>query len=135
MGLYWKVCAAVLLAVVLLTMRRQEMGIVLGMAVCAMAALSALQYLEPVLEVLDSIKAFGDLDGELLVILLKSVGIGLLTEIAGMICTDSGNGALAKSLQLLGTAVILWLSIPLFTALLELIRDILEGLCEGLPSS
>lgn len=128
MGLYWKVCAAVLLAVVLLTMRRQEMGIVLGMAVCAMAALSALQYLEPVLEVLDSIKAFGDLDGELLVILLKSVGIGLLTEIAGMICTDSGNGALAKSLQLLGTAVILWLSIPLFTALLELIRDILEGL-------
>lgn len=129
MDLYWKTAAAVLLAVVMiLTLRRQEMGLLLGMAVCAMAALAAMQYLEPVVELVDSVREFGELDGELLVILLKAVGIGLLTEIAGMICADSGNSSLGKSLQLLGTAVILWLSIPLFTGLLDLIREILEGL-------
>lgn len=129
MDLYWKTAAAVLLAVVMiLTLRRQEMGLLLGMAVCAMAALAAMQYLEPVVELVDSVREFGELDGQLLVILLKAVGIGLLTEIAGMICADSGNSSLGKSLQLLGTAVILWLSIPLFTGLLDLIREILEGL-------
>lgn len=129
MELYWKTAAAVLLAVVMiLTLRRQEMGLLLGMAVCAMAALAAMQYLEPVVELVDSVREFGELDEQLLVILLKAVGIGLLTEIAGMICADSGNSSLGKSLQLLGTAVILWLSIPLFTGLLDLIREILEGL-------
>lgn len=129
MGLYWKAAAAVLLAVVMiLTLGRQEMGLLLGMAVCAMTALAAVEYLEPVMELLDSIRDLGNLDGDLLVILLKATGIGVLTEIAGLVCTDSGNGSLAKSLQLLGTAVILWLSIPLFSSLLELIQEILEGL-------
>lgn len=129
MGLYWKACAAALLAVVMMLMlRRQELGLVLGIAVCAMVALCALHYLEPVIELLESMKDFGELDGELLTVLLKAVGIGLVTEVAGMVCADSGNASLGKSLQLLGTGVILWLSIPLFTALMELIRQILEGL-------
>lgn len=129
MALYWKTAAAVLLAVVMiLTLRRQEMGLVLGMAVCAMVAVSALEYLEPVMDLLDTMKDLGGLDGELLGVLIKAVGIGLLSEIAGMVCADSGNSSLGKSLQLLGTVVILWLSVPLFTALLELIREILEGL-------
>lgn len=129
MELYWKTSAAVLLAVVMiLTLRRQEMGLVLGIAVCAMAAISALKYLEPVMELVNSITELGDLDGELLMVLIKSVGIGLLTEIVAMVCSDSGNTSMGKSLQLLGTAVILWLSIPLFTALLDLVRDIMEAL-------
>lgn len=129
MGLYWKTAAAVLLAVVLiLTLRRQEMGLLLGMAVCAMAALAAVEYLQPVTELLRSLEELGGLDGPLVTILLKAVGIGLLTEIAGMVCADSGNASLGKALQLLGTAVILWMSIPLFTALLELIQEIMGEL-------
>ena len=129
MGLYWKTAAAVLLAVVLiLTLRRQEMGLLLGMAVCAMAALAAVEYLQPVTELLRSLEALGGLDGDLVAILLKAVGIGLLTEIGGMVCADSGNSSLGKALQLLGTAVILWMSIPLFTALLEMIQEIMGGL-------
>lgn len=129
MGLYWKAAAGVLLAVVLILMLgRQEMGTLLRIAVCAMAACAAIGYLEPVMELLDSLEALGELDGEMLTILLKAVGIGLVTEIACMVCADSGNSALGKALQLLGTAVILWLSLPLFTALLDLIREMLEKL-------
>ena len=61
-------------------------------------------------------------------ILLKAVGIGLVSEIAGLVCTDAGNGSLGKTLQLLGSAVILYLSLPIFTAMLELIREILREL-------
>ena len=129
MGLYWKAAAGVLLAVVLILMlRRQEMGTLLSIAVCAMAACVAVEYLEPVMELLTSLEDLGELDGEMITILLKAVGIGLVTEIACMVCADSGNSAMGKALQLLGTAVILWLSLPLFTALLDLIREILDKL-------
>ena len=61
----------------------------------------------------------------LIAILLKAVGIGILSEITCMICTDSGNAALGKVIQFLTSAVILWLCIPLFTQLIELIEGVL----------
>ena len=126
MALYWKAVAAVLLAVVLiLTLRRQEMGMLLGLAVCMMVMALAMTYLKPVLELVDTLKALGNLDGELISVLMKAVGIGLVTEVAVLVCNDSGNGSMGKALQLLGTMVMLWLSVPLFTALLELIQEIL----------
>lgn len=129
MGLYWKAAAAALLAVVMtLMLQRQELGILLGMAACVLVVLAAAEYLQPVTELLASLKTMGELDGELMTVLLKTAGIGLTTEIASLICTDSGNASLGKGLQLLGTVVILWLSIPLFHGLLELIQEILEGL-------
>lgn len=129
MGLYWKTAAGVLLAVLLtLMLRRQEMGMVLSLAVCAMAACAALAYLEPVMALLESLETLGELDGQMVGILLKAVGIGMVTEIACMVCADSGNSAMGKALQLLGTAAILWLSLPLFKALLELIQEMLEKL-------
>lgn len=129
MGLYWKAVGAVMLAVVMMLMlRRQELGVLLGIAVCAMAAMAALDYLQPVKELLDSLRSLGDLDGGLISVLLKAVGIGFLTEVAALVCADSGNGSLGRALQFLGTAVILWMSIPLFSSLLELIQEILNRL-------
>ena len=128
MGLYWKAVAAVLLAVVMIwSLRRQEMGVLLGMAACVMVMATAMGYLQPVLELVDRLRVLGGLDDALTGILLKAVGLGLVTEIAGLICADSGNASMGKALHLLGTVVILWLSIPLFNALLELIQEMITG--------
>ena len=86
------------------------------------------QVLEPVLDFLRELETLGDLQGDMLGILLKAVGIGLVSEIAGLVCTDAGNGSLGKTLQMLGSVVILYLSLPIFTAMLELIREILREL-------
>lgn len=129
MGVYWKALAGAVLAVVMMLMlRRQELAALLGMAVCAMIVMVAVDYLRPVWELLDSLQTMGQLDGQMIMILLKAVGIGLVTEIACMVCADSGSASLAKTLQFLGTAAVLWISIPLFTALLDLIQGILEAL-------
>ena len=103
-------------------------GVLLTMAVCCMVAMIAISYLEPVLDFLRELETLGDLQGDMLGILLKAVGIGLVSEIAGLVCTDAGNGSLGKTLQMLGSAVILYLSLPIFTAMLELIREILREL-------
>ena len=127
MSLFWKAAAAVLLAVVLgLSLGKQKD--IVTMAVCCMVAMIAISYLEPVLDFLRELETLGDLQGDMLGILLKAVGIGLVSEIAGLVCTDAGNGSLGKTLQMLGSAVILYLSLPIFTAMLELIREILREL-------
>ena len=82
-------------------------------------------HLQPVLNMIRTLEALGGLDETLISILLKVAGIGIISEIAALICTDTGNAALGKTLQLLGSAVILWMSIPLFTMLLELLQSIL----------
>lgn len=131
MAAFWKAAAAVLLAVVLvpaLGKTEKDISVLLTMAVCCMVAAVAFSYLEPVFDLLWELKALGDLSGEMLGVLMKAVGIGLVAEIAGMICADAGNGSLGKTLQMLASAAILYLSIPLFQAFLTLVQEILGQL-------
>lgn len=131
MDTFWKAAAAVLLVVVLVptvAKTEKDISMLLTMAVCCLVAAAAFSYLEPVLDLLWELKTLGDLSGEMLGILMKAVGIGLVAEIAGMICADAGNGSLGKTLQILASAAILYLSIPLFQAFLTLVQEILGQL-------
>lgn len=126
MELYFKGAAGILLAAVLgLALQKQEkdLSVVLTAAVIAMAAVLMLRLLEPVLELLRQLEQVGNLRSDALELLLKAAGIGLTAEVAGLVCADAGNAALAKMLRLLGTAAILCLSVPMFTALLECITE------------
>lgn len=58
-------------------------------------------------------------------ILLKITGIAILTEFAVSICKDSGENAIASKIDLGGKIIIISISIPIITALLELIINIL----------
>ena len=129
MELYLKCIAGALVGVVLLlTLGRRDLGLALSLTVCVLVALGAMAYLKPVVELLHTLEELGSLDSGLLTILFKTVGMGLITEMAAMVCTDSGSASMARAIQLLGTAAVLWLSLPLFEALLSLIGEILEGL-------
>lgn len=131
MALFWKAAAGTLVTVILglvLGKQGKDMGLMLTMAVCAMVCILALTYLEPVLEFLRELESLSSLQTDMLGILMKSAGIGLVAEIASLICTDAGNASLGKTLQLLATGVILCLSLPILRTMLELIRKILGEL-------
>lgn len=128
---FWKAAAAVLLAAILgLVLDRQEkdMSVLLTIAVCTMLGMIAAAYLSPVLAFLRELEAIGSLQDDFLPILLKAVGVGLGAELISMICADAGKGSLGKMLQMLGSSVILALSVPVFQALLAMIRQILGGI-------
>ena len=129
MAIFWKAAAAALITVILgLALGKQEkdIGVILCIAVCCMITVSALVYLEPVLEFLRELEGLGNLQGDFLGILLKVFGIGLVAEIASTVCADAGNSSLGKTLYSLGSAVILYLSLPVFREMLNLLRRILE---------
>lgn len=128
MDLFYKITAAALVTTVLtLVVRREEkdFALLLTMAGCAMAGMVLLTFLEPVLSFLSTLQTLGDLSGDMLLILMKAVGVGLVAEIAGMVCADGGNASLGKVIQLVGSAVILWLSLPIFQMLMDLMIRIL----------
>lgn len=131
MAAFWKAAAGILTAVILvLTLGKQEkdLALMLTMMVCAMAAMTAFSFLEPVVAFLYHLEELGDLQSGVLATLLKITGIGLVTELSGRICQDSGNTSLARGMELLGSAVILYLSLPILETLLDLIQKILGGL-------
>lgn len=125
-------CTAAALVTVVLTMtirtHSQQFALILAMLVCCMIALSAAKLLVPVVRFLQQLKLSAQLDDAFVSVLLKIVGIGLLGEICASVCADSGNSAIARCMQLLAVSVILYLSLPLFSALLELIERILGEL-------
>ena len=131
MTLFLQICAAVLLAVVLiLTLKNhnKEIGTILAIVVCAMTAIAALNYLQPVVNFLYTLEDLGGLNNTMVKLLLKCSGIGMIAEISMLICKDAGNESMGKAMQLLGAAVILYLSMPLFTSLLELLQQMLGEL-------
>lgn len=128
MELFWKAVAALLLASVLgLTIARLEkdLSVLMVMAGCCLGALAAASLLEPVLELLRQLETLASIRDGMLGTLTKCAGLSLVTEIAGMICQDSGSASLGKTLQVLGTAAILYVATPLFTNVLSLIQEIL----------
>lgn len=131
MGLFWKAVGLILMALVLglaLGKKGEDFRVLLTAACCAMVAAGAARYLEPVVDFLRELETVGALQGDMLGILLKCVGIGLAAEMAAMVCADAGNGALGKQLQLMASAAILYMAIPIFSGLLSLIQEILGEL-------
>lgn len=125
---FLQAAAAVLLAVVLclvLGKQGKETAVLLSMAVCCMVCLMALQYLEPVIDLMRQLQSQTGIAPEYLTVLLKTVGIGMIGEIAAMICADAGNASLGKAVKMLSSVVILWLAVPLFENLMELIASVL----------
>lgn len=108
-----------------LSKQGKDVSLVLMMVVCCMVLMAAATYLEPVMEFVQRLQTLGNLDDGYSEILLKAVGIGLVTEIAILICNDSGNSALGKSLQIAGVILVLYLSLPLMESLLELLERIM----------
>lgn len=128
MDLFWKITGGILIASVLGLTLRKDLSVLLALAVCAMGLTAALEYISPVLDLLRRMETLAAFQGDTMGILIKTMGIGFVTEIAAMICLDSGNGSLAKLIKSLGFITIAWLAIPLFEAVITLLERILGEL-------
>ena len=114
-----------LILALVLGKQSKELGLLLTMGVCALVSIGAMAFLEPVTELLRELRDLGELDGQALTILIKCAGIAVLSELASILCTDAGEGAMGKALSLLSSGAMLWLSLPLLRQLLELIGEVL----------
>ena len=106
----------------------KDFSMVIATAGCCLIGIIAIGYTEPLISFVNELQANAKINTEIFETVMKSVGIALLAEFSNLICIDCGNSAIGKMVQILGAAVILWLSIPLFNSFLSLIENIMVTL-------
>lgn len=118
---------AAVIAWIVLSKQGKEYALILSIGACCAVLMVALRFMEPVIELLSRLQEMGNLQPEWLGVMLKAVGIGLIVEMGCLICTDAGNSAMGKSLQIFGAIAVLWLSVPLINSVMDLLQQILGG--------
>ena len=81
--------------------------------------------LTDIVQLLQSISSKVSINNNFLGILLKITGIAFLTEFAVSICKDSGESAIASKIEIGSKIIIISISIPIISNLLEIVIDIL----------
>ena len=131
MDIFWKAIGGSLVALVLglvLKKRNPDVTAVFDMLVCGMLLGLALVFLDPILEFLKQLAQIGGIDNEKLGILMKATALGIISQIVSMLCADAGNSALGKGIEFAAACAILWISLPLLSALMNLINETLGQL-------
>lgn len=128
MEFYLQASAMVLVAVILILLlgrQNRDLSLMVTMGVCCLVCAGAGIFLEPVIDFLSELRRLGELDPELVGVLLKCAGIGLISELIGLVCADAGEASIGKALQFLSNAVILFLSLPLLRQLVAILQEVL----------
>ncbi len=118
--------AAALLAVLLKT-QRPEQGMLLSVLTAAVVLSVLFLRLEPLLHTADTLFESLPLSQEYGGILLKGLGVCLLTQTAADTCRDAGETALAGKAELTGKITLLALSVPLFEKVATLAATMING--------
>lgn len=114
-----------LIIIIILKQYKPEFTVYVSIIAGVIILLMVMDKLSAVVNILSSLASKTGTGSTFLKILLKITGIAILTEFAVSICKDSGETAIASKIDLGGKIIIISISIPIITALLELLIQIL----------
>ena len=114
-----------LIIVIILRQYKPEFAVYASMLGGAIIILLSLGKLEGIINLLENLASKTAINGEFLAILIKITGIAFLTEFATSVCKDSGETAIANIVDLGGKIIIIAISIPIISQLLETVIKIL----------
>ncbi len=85
----------------------------------------SLTQISGVINLLQDLASKANINSKFLGIILKITGIAILTEFAVSICQDSGESAIASKIDIGGKVIIITISLPIISSLLETIITVL----------
>ncbi len=114
-----------LIIIIIVKQYRPEFVIYVSLAAGALILLLVMDKIGSIISLLTTLSNKTAINNEFLVLLIKITGIAFLTEFAVSICKDSGEGAIANKVDLGGKILIISMSIPIISSLLETILKVL----------
>lgn len=114
-----------LVIIIILKQYRPEYAVYVSMIAGIFILFFALNKITGIINLLQSISDKTYINKQFLGILLKITGIAFLTEFAVSICSDAGEKAIASKIEIGSKVIIISMSIPIISSLLELIIEIL----------
>lgn len=114
-----------LIIVIILKQYKPEFAMYASILGGAIILLISLSKIDGIINLIQNIASKTAINGQFLGIILKITGIAFLTEFAVSICKDSGETAIANKVDIGGKVIIIAISIPIISALLETIVKVL----------
>lgn len=114
-------------AIILIIIRqyKPELTIYVSIIAGAIILYMVMDKLSAIINLLTNLSKKSGINAPFLSILLKITGIAILSEFAVSTCKDLGETAIATKIDFAGKIIIISISIPIISALLELILKIL----------
>ena len=125
-----QIIAAAIVSVVIIMLVKQykpEYAVVLEVAAGIVIFFMILKDIPQVISGIEFLTASAGYNREYAEILMKALGICILTQLGSDTCRDAGEGALATKVELAGKVTVIALSMPLFQAVSKIITSIIGG--------
>jgi stage III sporulation protein AD len=123
-----KIIGIGLIAVIIIVIVRQykpEFTLYISLLAGAIILFLVMDKLSEIINLLESLSNKTSINNEFLKLLIKITGIAFLTEFAVSICKDTGENAIANKVDMGGKIIIVSMSIPIISSLLETIVEVL----------
>ena len=114
-----------LVIVVILKQYKPEYAIYVSIIAGILILFMAVEKLSGIINLLQAISDKTYINKQFLGIILKITGIAIISEFAVSICEDAGEKAIATKIEMGSKVIIIVMSIPIISSLLELIIEIL----------
>lgn len=105
--------------------QRKDIALVLSMVAGVGLLIFSITKLSDIVEMMDDLVIKSGMNKEFFTIILKVTGISYIIEFGRNICIDAGESSIASKLEIAGKIIIVTLSLPLISALVELLSDII----------
>lgn len=125
-----KIIGIALVALVIIIMLKQykpEYAIFISILTGIIILFLVMDRLTGIVNLIQSINSKFSINTQFITILIKITGIAFLSEFAVSICKDSGEGAIANKIDIGSKIIIISMSIPIISSLLEIILKILPN--------
>lgn len=114
-----------LIAIIIIKQYKPEFAIYISIAAGVIILFLIMDKFKAIINLLQSISNKAGINNQFLGLLLKITGIALLAEFAINICKDSGEGAIASKIEMGSKIIIVSMSIPIISNLLDIILKLL----------
>lgn len=116
-----------LIIIILLKQYKPEFAIYISLLAGVLILLLVMDQLTQAISLLQFLASKASINSTFLAILLKITGIAFLAEFAVSVCKDAGEGAIASKIEIGSKIIIIAMSIPIISSLLEIILKILPS--------
>ncbi len=114
-----------LIIIIMLKQYRPEYAIFISILTGILILFLVMDKLTGIIQLIQNIEDKFSINTQFIALLIKITGIAFLSEFAVSICKDSGEAAIASKIELGSKIIIISMSIPIISSLLEVILKIL----------
>ncbi len=107
--------------IIILKNYRPEMALVLSIITGIGIMLYAISKMSSVINVLNDLISKSGVNTDFLLIIIKVIGIAYIVEFGKNVCIDAGQSSIATKLEMAGKVVIVVLTIPLISSLVNVL--------------